>query len=147
MLLGLPQSPRDIIIAMHLNIGNYLTRESMILSPSPQPKRGSQRQSRLATTLPRFPHTLHPSSLRVSLSPPVPMDRPRRHQYLIINLATYPRRMPFRTSSRSFIAISRNSRQNFLLTRANHKMRVELSLRVVHRLEPMMWRKRDGRKR
>ena len=125
----------------------HLTNDTISWAALQVIQRGSQHQSRLATTLSRFPHTLHLSSLRVLSSLLVPMDRPRLHRYLITNLATYPRRIPFRTSSRSFIAISPISRQNFGLIRANHKTRAVLSSRAVHRLWPMMWRRRDGRKR
>jgi hypothetical protein len=38
MLLGLPQTRRDMVIVTHLNIGNYLTRESTTLYRSPQCK-------------------------------------------------------------------------------------------------------------
>jgi hypothetical protein len=125
----------------------YLTLESTTLYRSPQRKRGSHRQSRLAIALPRFPHTHHLLSLRLSPSLLGPMDRQRRLHYLTRHLVKVPRRMRSRTSSRSFITISPSSRQNFWLIRANRKTRAVLSSRVVHRPEPMMWRRRDGRKR
>ncbi|KAH9991696.1 hypothetical protein BJV77DRAFT_514331 [Russula vinacea] len=52
MPLERPQTPRDLIIAMHRTIGSSLTRESMIMYHSQQLRCGNQRQSRPVTALP-----------------------------------------------------------------------------------------------
>ena len=149
MLLDSPQMPRGIIIATQISIDNFSIQESTTQCHSPQPKRENRPQSHLGTTLPSLASPLTPTRSYRQTSPfrlARQMDRPRHLRFLITtNPATSPRRMRFRTSLRSFIAIFPIWRPNFSLIRANLRMRTVSSLRVSHRPEPMKRRKRDGR--
>ena len=132
------------------NIDSCSIIESMTPSTSPQPKRGNQRLSTLATMLP-FLQSLPmqtPSFLQISPSRQVP---PMAHLRLLRSSTTNPARSPKQAHSlhslRSFIAISRHSRRRSLRIRVSPKMRAASSSRVAHPSEPKRQKWRDGRKR